>query len=470
MLIAPGNKVDLTSWHITVHHPWEPETDDHWDNPSAHLVMREVLHEAVHFWQAVGTPYLLRLSVGVFRDFLLVRDHALRQSRDGQAVAVDRLQLEDNRHYFGGLFRLTATYGSLSAADLIEGLARYWDIHLCGARAALERLQHEGKVGDAEIQEGQLRLGPFFLPDGVSYSHHLLDFVFEYEARYNRAYRFASEQMGREAFILFPILGFFALSAGERSVSTFQRWVRQFAETRPFEVPRGHFLIVWDTCFRLVFEWIASQLGERVYSALTAYARLRRRMMAWSVQSTLATRFGLVQGHGVLDRYLGNYAHWMQTRNPDTAAEDIELHFDAAFALPGHPLRRRTLTRHFHPPVVFFRDGQVWRDEANWPQPGPQPDAQLPLFGAMVGATMALTGDFNTQLRVRCPHAGCPWHRTGLCWKVEFFPADPADCPMPSLYHEQLLLALPEQPEWHAGLIDRAITRERDRMLEIELD
>jgi hypothetical protein len=470
MAIPAANRIDLLSWHISVDHPWEAETEDHWRNPSTHVVMREILHESVHFWQAVSTPYLLRLSVGAFRDFLRLRDHAARQSRDGRPVPVDTLKLEDNRYYFLQLHRLHFAYGELSAGDLVEGLARYWDVHLCGARAALERLQAEGKISDDDIRAGEKRLGPFFLPDGFSYSHHLLDFVFEYEARYNRAYKFALERIGPEAFILFPILGFLALGAGSQSVTAFQRWAGAFVQSRPFEIPSGNFLTVWPECFRRAYGWITEQLGEPLYSALTAYSSLCKKMVSWSAGSALAARFGLVTGHGVLDRYLQGYWQWMRERNPDLPKENVELRFDLAFAVPGHPLHRRSLVRRFHPPVVFFEDGPIWRDEVNWPPGGAKPEVELPLFGAMAGAAMALTGEFRERLQVRCPHVDCPWHRTQLCWKVDRFPAVAASCRMPALYREQMLIDLPARRDWTAAEVDRPITRERRDLLALESD
>ena len=79
---APSSTVDITTWQIRVRHDWEAETDDHWENPSEHPVMREVLHESVHFWQAVGLPYFLRITCAAYWDFQRVRAAAFGQDGD----------------------------------------------------------------------------------------------------------------------------------------------------------------------------------------------------------------------------------------------------------------------------------------------------------------------------------------------------------------------------------------------------
>jgi hypothetical protein len=93
------NKVDTVTWLINVEHMWQEETEDHWANPAQHAFMRQVLHESVHFWQAVGLPYFVRVSFGAYRDFQRVRECAFENSHD-KPVPVDQLQLEPNRAYF----------------------------------------------------------------------------------------------------------------------------------------------------------------------------------------------------------------------------------------------------------------------------------------------------------------------------------------------------------------------------------
>ena len=57
------SKVDIVSWLINVKHDWRDEKEDHWANPSQYPFMREIIHETVHFWQAIGIPYFLKISV-----------------------------------------------------------------------------------------------------------------------------------------------------------------------------------------------------------------------------------------------------------------------------------------------------------------------------------------------------------------------------------------------------------------------
>lgn len=451
---AATSKVDVVTWLINVCHGWEEECQDHWDNPSRYPFMREVLHESVHFWQAVGTPYFMRLSFSAFRDYHQVRLCAVRQGAGGSPVPIDLLELEPQRTYFLCYQRLTQPYGDerLSGTDLIEGLARYWDLHLSGTQTALDRLVDEGKVTHRDIEDAQQRLGPFFLPDGETYTDAAVDFLFEHEGRYNRAYAFARERIGREAFILFPVLGFYALSTGSQSVSTFQRWVIEYGETRPFRIPSGgYFLRLWDDCFQNAQQWILKELGGRIYSTLTVYRHSARRLMKWSIASGLALTSGVMTGHGFLDNYIRRYWWRMRERYPADSADDVELHFDPALCLPGIPAYRKQLVRHYHPPVILFSDGRTWLDQeyrdnsspaaggevgnsefagpgspvtdsgcgsaggASAGEPPPPADGgkmkvlELSHFGGLLGAAMALTGEFPARtLKVRCPHTGCP--------------------------------------------------------------
>ncbi|MFQ5813607.1 MAG: hypothetical protein ACE5I2_10545 [Anaerolineae bacterium] len=271
-----SSKVDIVTWLINVKHKWQEETEDHWANPSLYPFMREVLHESVHFWQAVGLPYFLRISVGAYRDFQEVRACAFRQSPD-KLVPVDSLQLEADYLYFSGYQRMNQKYGELSGADIIEGLARYWDIHLCGMRHVIDRLVAERRVSHDGVQKAQLEYGPFFLADGLQFTDAAVRFVFDQERRYNKAYDFAIRALGRYAYILFPILGFFALSSGGQSVSNFQRWINIYKETKPFAISRGNFLKVWQMCHAEAFKWIMQGLQEQLYSSLTVYNHLSKK-------------------------------------------------------------------------------------------------------------------------------------------------------------------------------------------------
>jgi len=466
MPIEASSKVDIVTWLINVKHKWQDEREDHWANPSQYSFMREVLHESVHFWQAIGLPYFLQISFNAYKDFQRVRACAFQQGN--KTVPLDLLQLEPNRAYFLDYQRLDHKYGELSGADIIEGLARYWDIHLCGLNHALERMEAEG-VSRAEINDAQLRYGPFFLPDGLNYTDAALRCVFEHEQKYNKAYKFTITEAGEEAFILFPILGFLALSSGQESVSKFQRWIKLYASTKPFTIQRGNFHLAWEDCFEKAFRWITQELQEPIYSSLTVYNNLRKNMMGWGMTTPLPQRFGLIIGHGILDRYIQKYWQWMRAVHPSIPDEDVELRFHQAFCLPGNPIYRDQLLKEFHPPVILFADGKTWLDQENWGQKTPELEDELLSFGSMMGAAMALSGEVvPNSVKVKCPHTECPWYITKLCWKVARFPGRFEDCIMPNLYREQMNLDLPTISDWNVGQIERPIVKEHAHLLSIE--
>lgn len=456
------NKVDIVSWLINVRHDWEPETEDHWDNPSQYPIMRQILHESVHFWQAVGTPYFSEVSFDAFKDYLRIRSTAYEKSKN-DPIPVDLLELEPNRLYFLYYQKIMHRYGELSGADIIEGLARYWDIHLCGVRHMLEGLDKK------EVDDAQLKYGPFFLPDQLHYTDTAFRYVFEeVEARYNKAYKFALDNIGREAFILFPILGFLSLSTSH-SVSNFQKFVKLYAETKPLKIPRGNFLQVWDKIYDDAFKWIKDDLNEPIYSSLTVYNRSRKKLAGWSINSPLVKKLGIIIGHGALDPYIRQYWQFMKFKNPAVPKEDLELHINTGFCLPGNPDYRINLYRGFHPPVILFADGKSWIDQTNWGDRTAGLENELISFGGTMGAAMALSGEFDTNvLKVKCPHISCEWHNTRLCWKVIRFPDQPGNCIMPNLYKTMMYIDLPQDKDWDVGQIERPIQDNREHFLSTE--
>jgi len=465
---APSSTIDITTWQIRVRHYWEPETEDHWENPSLYPFMREVLHESVHFWQVVGLPYFLRVTCAAYWDFQRVRASAFGQGGD-RPVPLDKFELEPNRLYFGPYISLSNVYGQLSGIDILEGLARYWDIHLCGMRAAIDRLLEEGHTSQKEIDAAEAQYGPFFLADGLNYTDAALRFVFDKERLYNKAYGFTHQVMGREAFIVFPIIAYLALCSGGQSVTNFQKWVEKFSEEKPFKIPQGNFLQIWPQCFSSCVDWIIKNLDEKLYSSLTVYAKANQKIGAWGIATPQMHQFGLFNGHGVIDRYLQRYFEIMEVRNPDVHKDDIEIMFSGEFCLPGIPGNRTLLHRFFHPPVIEFADGKTWVDQSNWDGLADGLADDMENFSGELGAAVALTGIYDADsLQVRCPHDDCPWHHTSLCWKVSRYPDHAQNCHMPKLYREQMNLELPLQADWSVSRIDRPINQENG-LLDLEI-
>jgi hypothetical protein len=469
MPIEALSKVDIVTWLINVRHKWQEQTEDHWANPSLYPFMREVLHESVHFWQAIGLPYFLKVSCSVYRDFQEVRACAFKDSQD-KAIPVNQLQLEQNYLYFSGVLSASHKYGYLSGTDLLEGLARYWDIHLCGLRHAIDRLKDEGKITQQDVEDAQLKYGPFFLSDGINFTDSAVRFVFEQERIYNKAYDFTAKELGRYAYILFPILGFYALSSGGQSVSKFQKWVKIYKETNPFDVPKGNFLEVWRKSFDAAAKWILNDLEEQLYSSLTVYSHLRKKIIAWQMKSTFPANFGILAPHGVLDRYVQSYWLMMKEQHPNINDQDVEIYFHPAFCFPGDPFYRDILLERFHPPVILFSDQKTWLDTKNWGQMTEDLHDELIAFGGQIGCAMALSGMFNADsIKVDCPHKQCQWHRTKLCWKVSSFPDEAKDCIMPDLYRKQMNIDLPTDKDWNVRWIDHPIAKEKSELLSIEM-
>jgi hypothetical protein len=127
------------------------------------------------------------------------------------------------------------------------------------------------------------------------------------------------------------------------------------------------------------------------------------------------------------------------------------------------------LYQHFHPPVIEFADGLAWVDRNNWGDLADGLADDMEKFSGELGAAIALSGIYDAgSLQVGCPHNACPWHATGLCWKVSRFPDHAQQCHMPSLFRSQMNLELPVQAGWNVAKIERPINNDK-LLLNIEI-
>jgi hypothetical protein len=190
------SRIDPLSWAIFVDQAY-PETppEELWNYPSKYPVMQPVIHETVHFWHSISTLQGIRLAFDCLKSMNALR-FAARQGID--LLHIDAGWTLDGYRPFEALkeFSVTGiqvkdplggTSGErrephLSPFQLFEGLARYWDLVISA-----------GLTTDKIISA-------------------LID---QEAATYSKAYHYAYETIGDAAFILFPLLGYLALCAGD---------------------------------------------------------------------------------------------------------------------------------------------------------------------------------------------------------------------------------------------------------------
>jgi hypothetical protein len=189
------DRLDQTSLSVEIKAQMFSYDIGYWQGPAYFDIpaLRILLHETVHFWQMLSMSFLTNLAIESW-------DALLQFESTGEIDAYTDLQsrLEEKHPELG-----------FSAFDIIETLARFWDIHVLGP----------AKVRDFESQprnysapaDHQLKLSPF--ADIPPYSATEFDAVMTV-ASYNEPYRRAISKWGSAgAAVMFPMVAYFSLQS-----------------------------------------------------------------------------------------------------------------------------------------------------------------------------------------------------------------------------------------------------------------
>jgi hypothetical protein len=348
---------------------------------------RLLMHEALHAFQLVASRWLQRMVAEEW-------ERVLAFERDGTAPPIGPL-----RHGFG-----RATSGApFTVRDLVECLARFWDVH---SRGPAQMLKEEGNtLGGlvALIDAERARRGD------SGYSQIEFDAVMTAgrdAAVYAAPYRWMLDCAQRSEFLraitaekpeqlpkaasfavalTFPMAGFIALNT-EDPVAAFLRMFERsldadvlhgaFAQRNPW----GSINLDWLTCWPVLVEGYARILRREGLAPAAGIGPIGREGWdAHPVWRHVAARFDALK-RGLFAMLMTEDPPGFEIGRPWRAAErtaEAGLFERSAFAvcgLPGHPDFRLQLAAAFLPPLIRLTDrslsgGECAAGFAPWPEP-----------------------------------------------------------------------------------------------------
>jgi hypothetical protein len=403
-----GSRIDPVTWAIHVDAEMPAAPMDHlWGRPSDAAVMRPVLHESVHFWHGISTQYGMRLAFDCLKSFNSLR-FAARNGTDLASMGPD-WDLDGCRPFaaWDEMQRRHEAPGEglpITAAQLFEGLARYWDLVICS---------------------------------GFTTSHLVAALIRKESETYSAAYVAASDEVGEVAFILFPVFGYLALCTPD-PVGSFRAYLSNYRRD-PFPVPGGSFQVAWRAAWSACSAWPGLQ--PRPFSPMTSYKRLHRSYVGWKMRyAGLVPEDAPMAGHPILEEYVQGLMALARERWPQMTDHDREAMMFPEFALPGNPVARQVLVQRFFPPMVQFRGGQRWVNRAHPLSVGREEHfgTSMERFAVLSGGAFGLLAQAGgVPLRHACPHDACGLHAKGLCSYVLSHPDSAAACSYPALFRAE---------------------------------
>jgi hypothetical protein len=274
--------------------------------------LRVYTHEVIHFWQTLSQGYLANLALSEWKNMI-----EYEKTKEVYKPGSVKKRYFDRDSDFG-----------FSSYDLVEAQARYWDIHILGAKKLLEWRVRKN-INKKQFRTGRVKN----IKSGViPTKSEDFDLMIKSDEGYSRTYRMLLEKIGTQAsVILFPIIGYFSLQS-PRPVRVYKRVLEK--------------LVKLDIKYN-----VSIHEGWRMYFD---------RIMEMCAETSFKTTGSLLtSAHDVISRSdLRNnvlYAHYLVLLRIFMATSAINSDF--VFALPGDPENRGKLLGAFQPPLVVFIDG-----------------------------------------------------------------------------------------------------------------
>ena len=281
--------------------------------------LRVYIHETIHFWQTLSQGYVANLAQEEWLA-LLEFEETGRSAKYGKLESAYTTR-EDTLNF--------------SVADLVEGLARFWDIMILGPHRLEEwntgKQSHRTPFTTERHDDPEQPVKPM--------TNQLFDRLMQLEDAYAAPYRLMLEQWDtNNSIMLFPLVGHFSLQT-PKPAQTFAAAVEALDSAGGVEFGgsihdgwRQHYAPIRDLCHQVSMNVSGSLLTS-----------------GWDV-----VRRGDLGGHPVFRHFLALY---------DRAGPGAAQELDFFFAVPGDPDARGHLRTSFIPPLVLFHDGR-WAERA----------------------------------------------------------------------------------------------------------
>lgn len=310
---------------------------------------RVLYHEIVHYWQLLACGYLARMAA---EDWERLRSY----EATGQSSGAGPLR----RHYV----RRDAELG-FSPLDLVEALARYWEVHVIGPHRVFEldvenplRLIDPKRVRQYDKAKAE---GRIVHPETGAYSSLAFDMAMECSAG-NYAAPYLHVRAKNDAVFtaaLFPLVAYFALQSRD-PVPVFARTIELLVIAVGDELPRGALIHdAWRACFSL-----ARDFTNRASETLTG-GRLEPGgavLQAESMQSHPVYRWLFTELELAAANLVGTELAAEITKGLVDAPPKIRgiMTLDFFLSCPGDPTHRGFLLSWLAPPAVLFSDEGRW--------------------------------------------------------------------------------------------------------------
>lgn len=312
---------------------------------------RRLYHETLHFWQLLGWGYVANCAAATWR-------RVLEFEQNGTVPPPSAHGLEAMGD---------AGDGPFSPRELLEAVARFWDVH---TRSPAQVIAEDGLADDAARAVGALTMDDPHGGDLVAYTNNAFDFVMQHGPdcqRYAEPYRWLLERVqGASAFavIMFPLCAHAAMGT-PNPVRVFctaidlafgNPMLRGLMDRRTGSI-HSDWMMFWPALTRSVFGMASMQADVMQFTS--GFDVIER---------------GSLRHHPVYRDYLdkAQFRGWFRMHEPvPTSAHPLAVQHatdlkEAAlenpfilFALPGEPVYRRALAETVAPPLARFANFEV---------------------------------------------------------------------------------------------------------------
>jgi hypothetical protein len=316
---------------IELDHEWWPPKTAAFLSPANYFPRRArmLVHETMHYWQQLGSSYLLAMAQEDWEQLI--------SWEQGARPAIGVLR---------GAYRRPEGLHHYSSHDLCECLARFWEVMFLSPRVVLRdaviqarRASLEG-VAPKELTDLAARAEG----DGDEMNTQVFDMAMQLSGSYGIPFAVLRKVIGAgNATVLFPLLVHFALKT-TRPVYYFERFVDRVTGAALARADELGIASSWDRAAAVaLYTTVSSYCGEIIRETGD-----ERRLSCAAIFGDSSLR--------------DNPAYQWSFGQVDRLAKAIGGHddiVDMAICLPAFSDFRILLTSYLAPPCVRFRDRQA---------------------------------------------------------------------------------------------------------------
>lgn len=281
-------------------------------------ILRVYTHETIHFWQTLSQGYVTNLALS---EWCELSDYEQSKESNNYSSVKNKFYEKSFECQF-------------SPRDLIEALARYWDIHIVGVKNLLKwgasKQLLKKPFPTERIKNIDSKLTPTTSED--------FDLLIENNESYTLPYKLTIEKLGtHNSVIVFPIVAHFSLQS--RNPALVFAEIINILKNSNLDYG-GNIHDGWNKYFGMIKK-ISSEVAFKTTGSL------------------LTTGFDVISRSKLKENPL--YLHFSELLSEfySTHGEKTEFYF----ALPGDPKSRSYLLGALQPPLVLFLDGYWERNQ-----------------------------------------------------------------------------------------------------------